>query len=345
MPIVLTARPRGYTYGGDTGTGPATTEQAMSGAAKKAKFTFGQLALVDWLLESPDTRFVVENAYYNCWKELSLYEIADGETRQLSGSSVSAEPEFLDRLGGSVEIDTTKLVADRAVLAQHSLHKREGGDKNGFALFMESVGMTQYVSDTGYRLLRAKGASSAWWEETGRALFEAMKKKRDDTREAVGRTIVIGTWCRVQPKIDPVKARAFPVGFKLPIPELVVFRPTFTATVVKESKDRLYVQNVVRLRGETSYLLSSEETVVRGRAPKQFVERRHVMADGVGEGGPKKMLAVDAERIESYHEACDKALAAALDPLLNFYARQFQAESMHDDLMREAVEADKKAAN
>lgn len=320
----------------------------MGKAGRKDKLGFAQLALVDWLLEAPTTRFVLGNVnlYSSLYvsKALTLCEVIDGDTVTLaSPATTTTNVELEDRLGGSFEIDIRLLVEEKVLHSNRSTAESANGDqKNGFVQFMESIGCTEFNSPHGHRLLRAVSKTAEWWGSVGKAQFDELKDKRDAVRREAARTIVIGARMVVEPRIDPPKAKTFPEGFRHPIPNLVLTRPTYTATVVKETKSRLYVQNVVRIRPEPRYREGSENHPIQGRAPNQYVERSHVMADGISALSPARMLEVDAERVDSYHESCDKALTAVLEPLLSLHNRLFQAKAMHDDLMKDAVDADTK---
>lgn len=315
--------------------------RGMVTKSRKNRLSFGHLALVDWLMEAPATRFALENTWYRASKDLTLREVVDGKVVTFASSSTPTNPELVDRLGGSLEIDPSALINVNAVHSNHSLAKPAADrEKNGFVLFMESIGQTEKTDlDYGYRLLRITDSNREWWNTVGKAEFEAMKKERDEARKAVGRTIVIGATCNIGPRIDPETEKLFPAGFKHPLPTLTLVRPTYSATVVRETETRLYVQDVVRLRKSEG----RESETVRGSAPNQYVDRSNVIADGISDAGPKAILAVDAERVSSFHEACDEALSVALGPLLNLHSRLFQAESMHDDLMREAISSDLKS--
>ncbi len=313
----------------------------MSTGKSKPKFTYGQLALVDWLLEGAGKRFALAKTHYNAWKDLDLYEVVDGEVLELSDHKAPGKTGLQDRLGGRLDIDYLPLQAEGCLLMHHSRGKREDGDPvNGFMRFMSSINYDRFGPDSEYRLIRMGSKTAEWWDTTGAPTFAPMKEKRETARKAVARTVVIGTRSTVKPRIDPEKEKSFPVGFRHPVPDLKIVRPTYVATVVKETKDRLYIQNITRIRDAARYFEEREDSPIQGRAPNQFVDKSRVIADGIKGELPRNILNVDAERVESYHEACDVALEAALEPLLSLHARLFQAESMHEDLMRDAIQSD-----
>jgi hypothetical protein len=305
----------------------------------KSKFSYAQLALADWLAEDSAKRFAVVSTDHHSSKSIALYQMGkDGVEVIASPSAGCKDTALLDRLGGDLEINYLPVVEARAILAQHSNFVRDDGNPNGFESFMLAIGFTDYAkAQGGLRLLRYIETSNPWWKAEGIAAFEVLKSKREAQRTAVGRTIVIGAKCLVYAHIDEEKKKSFPAGFRHPIPDLTLVRPTWTARVVKETKERLYIQDVERIRNDRSN--SRERDSIRGSAPNQFVERQNVLIDGALDDAAGRLVAIDEERIERYYSACDTALAAALEPLLTLHARLFQAEAMHDDLMGEAIAA------
>ena len=307
-------------------------------AKSKTKFTYAQLALAAWLNEDAANRFCVVSTDLYSSKSIALYQIEDGKIVELASPSAGCKDTALvDRLGGNLEIDYEPLMNVNGVEASHCGYKRDDGKPNAFTTFMARIGYDRYNDTHNVRLLRQGRAAAKWWQEEGEALFASLKSKRDADRDAVGRTVIIGAMCTVYAHIDQEKAKSFPAGFRHPIPDLKLVRPTWKGRVVRETKERLYIQDVVRIREDASIIRCRENDPVRGSAPNQYVDRANVLIDGPTERAEASLVAIDAERIESYRRACDTALAAALEPLLTLHARLLQAEAMHDDLMREAI--------
>lgn len=306
----------------------------------KTKFTFAQLALADWLAEDSEGRFAVVSTEHHSSKSIALYQIDSGVVTTICSPSAGCkDTALLDRLGGSLEINYSPLMSEKALVGNHRGFNREDGTPNGFAKFMTSVGYSGYDNaHGGLLLLRQTPTSLQWWEKKGRDAFAALKAKRDKDRADVGRTVIIGAKCRVYAHIDKEKAKSFPAGFRHPIPDMTLVRPTWKARVVRETKERLYIQDVVRIRDADT---SREDQSVRDSAPNQYVNRSDVLIDGATETAAARLVSIDQDRIDGYRRACDTALAAALEPLLTLHARLLQAEAMHDDVMREAIEAGK----
>lgn len=305
----------------------------------KTKFSYAQLALADWLAEDAANRFaVVATGHYDS-KQIWLYQIADGAVVTIaSPSSGCADKALLDRLGGSLEIKYAPLVADKVLIGNNSAFSGDACTDNGFKKFMKSIGYIGFDNAHGVLLLmRQTDTSLQAWKAKWKSEFATLKAKRDGLRAEVGRTVIIGAACKVYPRVDAETKKSFPYGFMLPIPDLRLVRPTWKARVVKETKERLYIQDVVRIR--TTGGVAREDNPIRGSEPNQYVDRTHVMVDGATERAAQTLLAVDTDRVEGYYQACDAALAVALEPLIALHSRLFQAEGMHDDLMREAVEA------
>lgn len=305
----------------------------------KTKFTFAQLALADWLAEDSKGRFAVVSTDHYSSKSIALHQIDNGVVTTIcSPSSGCSDTALPDRLGGSLEINYSPLVAEKALVGNHRGFTREDGTPNGFEQFMTSVGYSGYDTLNGaLLLLRQTPTSLQWWDDKGRDAFAAAKAKRDKDRADVGRTVIIGANCLVYAHIDKETQKSFPAGFRHPIPDMKLVRPRWKARVVRETKERLYIQDVVRIRDVDAKC--REDRSVRDSAPNQYVNRSDVLIDGATDTAAARLASIDEDRIEAYRRACDTALAAALEPLLTLHARLLQAEAMHDDIMREAIEA------
>ncbi|MBY3155409.1 hypothetical protein HFO56_24085 [Rhizobium laguerreae] len=305
----------------------------------KTKFSYAQLALADWLAEDAANRFAVVATGHYSSKAISLYQVANGEVIAISSASRGCEDKtLLDRLGGSLEINYSPLVSEKVLVGNHSDFSRDDGNDNGFTNFMKSIGYKGFDDAHGGQLLmRQTDPSMQRWEMEWKDAFSALKDKRDDLRAKASRTVIIGAKCKVYARVDAETRKSLPAGFTLPIPDLTVVRPTWKARVVRETKDRLYIQDVVRIRDAGG--AHREDNPIRGSDPNKYVDRIHAMVDGATERAAQTLLAVDTDRVEGYYQACDSALAVALGPLLTLHARLFQADGMHEDLMREAIEA------
>ena len=310
----------------------------MARAQKTGKtgLRFPQLALADWMNEKADCRFAVANTERHAFPGLRFYEVAEGKAIAIASPARRGTPEFLDRIGGKIDIDHSPLVEAGALLAQHSRFRREDGADNGFNTFMgqyPELGSWQHGS---WLLLRVHAPAAEWWAVEGAVAFAALKAKRDRERAKVGRTVIIGANAVVHPGI-PASAGPFPAGFRHPLPDLRVMRPTWKAKVVKEGKDRVYVQDIVRLRDPVPFG-DEQRDVIKGRAPNQYVDTANIMADGVSDAAVARFTALDSEMVADFHRAADKALAEAIGPLLELHTRTVQSQAMYADLFREAAE-------
>lgn len=307
----------------------------------KTKFSYAQLAFLDWLAEDPESRFAVVATGHYSSKSIALYQIENGVvTTVCSPAAGCKDLALVDRLGGSLEINYSPLVAAKALTGSNNLFVRDDGTANGFSKFMKAIGYTGFdKAHGGLTLLRQTSVPMEWWTSGGQAEFATAKAKRERDRADVGRTIVICSKCTVYPRIDEAKKRTFPAGFRHPIPDLRLVRPSFKARVVRETKGRFYIQEIEALHSPEQRRAFRENNPIRGRAPNQYVERDSVLVDGVKEEAVARLIEIDSDRVESYYQACDVALVAALEPLLSLHNRLYQAEAMHEDIMREAIEA------
>lgn len=316
-------------------------------AGEVRKLKFPQLAAFAWLTEEGRERAAV--AVTN-EKTLRLFDILrEGETvtvaRAGESEDRSANVALLDSLGGSREIDLGKL-ADAGFLVRAFSRSGEpdAQGNNRFWKFFDDLGHEPFSRKApGLVLLRVTAEGVAWWNGVGKARYEALREARDAERAEVARTVVIGVTAVVYPDLpDRLKDR-LPSDFVMPFKAMKIVRPTFTATVVKESASRVYIKDVRRIRTGGGWGTASDErrNPISGHAPNQFVEPGDIMADGASEQLVLKLLEIDRDTVETFNTTVTNAVESILDPLRLAYERAFQAAAMRDDLVREAIAADR----
>jgi hypothetical protein len=313
---------------------------------KLPKLTFAQLATIEWLVEKPNDRCMVIDGSHLRSEFPSYCELVDGkitvvaDKHNFNVGDRGAAAKFQDRLGGSTKVSMW-FFTDNKLLAVNYSSTPTKPDKelNNYYTFMERHGGSLFVHGPS-TLLRANQATIEWWNETGKKLFEPLKEKREATRQAAKRRIVIGVVSEVPPSVPDRLKGKLPEKFIHPVPTMRLMRPTFVATVVRETEDRLYVQDIQRIRPSAAWH-ERESNPVSGNAPNSYVLKNMVMADGISSDIPRHMLKVDQERYEEYGDLCEQTIVAVLPTLLNLHDRLFQAQAMNQDLMTEAVEKEK----
>jgi hypothetical protein len=307
------------------------------------KLKFEQLALIDWLAEEGTDRFVAgdRGLYEN--QDLRFYEVhGDGGVRR--AARIEAGDDLLERVGGTFRVDVTLLGRlDVLAVFDSTAKPAPDGTPNRFNRFVALAGADPAEFSRSMVIGRVGAQSRDWWSRQGREEFETRKSKRAAERSAVERTIIIGASCTVTPIMDPEIARQLPPGFHNPARPLKAVRPTWSATVVKETDTRVYVTNVRRIRPAAGYE-DRESHPIGGRVPNQFVERDSIMVDSATPALVARIAEIDAEHVDGFQVAFNSEMALALPFLLSMHARHLQNDAMRDDLIREAIEAEARAA-
>jgi hypothetical protein len=312
------------------------------------KLEYGTFALVEWLLEGT-LRFATTQRQLRKYG-LSLWEIntepgdrkfvkhvGDGTYHGASNDKERA-PALIDRLGGDLDIAYEPLW-NRKIITGNWSHTKNDKGPNAFWRFFDTVGETLFSREAyDVALIRCTDNTLEWWNAQGREYFEALKEKRYSDRAKVARTVLIGSRCTIRAEIPPQIAERLPQGFRHPMPDTTVVRPTWTATVVKETATRLYVTDVVRVREERKALAwSREPDTIRGRAPNHYVDRADVIADHADTALVNKLVHIDADAAETVVTAAEQALREMVPILLNMFNRTFQNEVSRDEMTKEAI--------
>ncbi len=309
---------------------------------KPFKPTFPQLALLEWLYERKGSRFVVTSNMGSRAGDFDMYE-TDGRNEENGklrlkkyGSFASdADSEALTRrLGGSrPKVELSPLVQERILKSGNSLYNSAGTlDYQKFASQFDRDYF--HYSSSVYLLTNEIGP--AYWEETGRALFEQMKAKRAEERAKAERLVLVGRISPIEPQWPASLLKKLPQGLRFPIPDRRGLRPQAYATVVKETGKRLYLEDIHYVREMEAYG-SKDPHVIQGYKEK-FVEREHVIIDNATPEIIRKLTALDTEYQEDVTRIAVDFAEKMLPIMQEMDQRFFQKDNERELVFKEAIE-------
>jgi len=302
--------------------------------ARKFKPTYAQLALFNWLMESDRRRFLTHWSGMQSQSEISLYETVgvDDEgkkklRRLLPSGSHEADIEMIQRLGGRRSIQMHQFIQQGFIKHLVMNMHRDTFDK----FTSQFAERNWHYAET---ILLPTDKGREWWAETGKALFEAERAKREAGRAAVERMVLLGRTERITPRLPAELKAKVPSGIPLPLPAVrAALRPQATARVVKETGTRLYLADVKWLRS-----VDWSAMVVEGRAPNEYVAKEHVIMDRANPSAVEGLLRIDAEYVEDVDRIAAQAVEAILPALTDLDSRLKQKEAERDDMIRELLE-------
>jgi hypothetical protein len=308
---------------------------------KKHKFTFPQLAVMNWLLDdeaAPHGRILgyITSATASFDMEFWTFSRKDGERYAWSNvaygsGSDSEKAEFTDTLGGSLKIATHPLsTAGFLTTATHTT-----APDHPVRTFMAER-LPEHKWAFWHHFILPTPAAVEWWNAEGKALYEAAAAERVADRKAVARRILIGVTGRMTPPVSSDVIGRYDIGNpSFPLPAPVVTRPVALATVVKVSETRVYVTDVVSLRDRG--MKSLPESPVKGSAPNLYVDPAHILVDGITERGLRNMIERDIEMAEAVSSLRSEAYAQFADVYTRFRDRSVQQNAMHGELLADAL--------
>lgn len=303
------------------------------------KLKYPRLAFIDWLAESPAKRFAILWASHRGQDNgPTFYELNDAGGYTSFNHWSSGSTELAERFGGTINIDLEPLKKAQLINCLQSNAKSADGGPNNFVKFIMQAGMdyneSRFFLSTVYR---ANRQTLEWWNRQGKDVFLALKEKRNEERASVERTVLIGVPCIVSP--FAIKPANLPDNMPKMFRNLTITRPTYTATVVKETDTRLYITDLERVREKTSSSDSEERYgIVQGRSPNLYVEKTNIMVDYTDEATVSALTALDADEVEAYRSVVASTWSDISGPILNMEARLIQAEAARDDMVREILE-------
>jgi hypothetical protein len=309
--------------------------------AKTFKPTYGQLALLDWLYERKGCRFLV-TTNMGSTHGFDMYE-TDGRNEEndrlvlKSYDSFSGNEEshaLTRRIGGSRnKIDLSPLYQEKILKSGSSLYHRGGSQSFQDFAKQFDIGETFFHYNSSYYLL-TKDVGYRYWEESGKALFEQMTRKRATDRAKANRLVLVGCVAPILPQWPASLVKQLPKGVIFPIPERRGIRPQAYATVIRETDRRLYLEDIQYVREVPTY--GNDPRVIQGyREP--FVERQHVILDNADMNIIRKLASIDEEYQEDVTRIAVDFAERMLPLIKEMDQRFFQKDNERELIFGEAI--------
>jgi len=318
----------------------------MTSTKKPPKFDYHLLALLGWLSENPNARLLSSYGAGLDQNYPTLYELSpkreDGKrsiaqvfpARDSRASDESVE--LVKRLGGRVSNDYHKLLQQGFLLSMSSMYE----NTKAFEKFVSTLEPRhEFHWSQKMFLLTKKGFE--YWNEAGKAHYEKLHAKRLAAREEADRLILIGVDGVVRPILpERLEKMVNGAGLRLPDISRKVVRPYAIARVTKETATRFYVEDVDLLQGD-AYALSGGHSgsPIEGRAPNQYVEKKHVMLDNATKAGAARVVSTDVEYADDLRGIMLASLQQIIPLLSEMNLRLAQKGSERDDMMGELLQS------
>ena len=308
-------------------------------ADPKIKMTFAELALLDWLCEPGQARRIFTvHPLLSGSSQMYFYELSElGENGKQSISMIQNR-ERLDQLRmrfGRENFSTMNLIRAKFLSHWHSLsHRSHGSDgaKSSYDKLIDRFDRNPFHYSDGIHAINKDGYQ--YWKDIGRNEYELQLEQQRLSREAVGRTVVIGARARIYLTMDAEMRRAFPAGFPVPLPTRTYRRAFATAEVVKETANRFYLTNVQRLPGGD---VQWGDDPIEGKEPNCYIPRDAVLLDHASPAAVRALQDIDAEFIDSQTQAMRKTYDELLPILQALDSRLAQQVAQREDMVREAL--------
>lgn len=316
----------------------------------KVKFSFFELALCNWFFSAPEgeIRFVTHSSSYHGSGSWHFHiGTKDAESNKwvartigIPTSQVSeaeAHDEYLNLkrgLGGYIKSGSYALFHAGILSSASWLSNGESLEK-----FKEKFSGMHLSNET---LIRPYVKGREWWVSEGKAEYEAERTKRELSRNAVERRILIGAWVTMTPNVDKELTKTLDRSISLPLPSRKFFRPFATATVTKETAKRLTIDDIEFLpdfqKGQYSSYRFKVDWPISGRAPNEFIEPDSVMLEEPTEEVIEKLVAIHQDGEESFHRHANQSLSEIIPLLKQMHSRLDQQSYAVTDLVKEVIE-------
>lgn len=317
----------------------------------KLRFSYSSLALLDWLCEKgPGRRLMSRQGGSGGSVNYRLYEVRNpakggDKPRIVSvlpsmsrlGDGKQQEHALLDRLGGSAAIDTLKMVRAGFFRSYHPLgHTDPHGD--GKAQFKKMI--SQYAHDPfhwGDTISFPSEKAFEYWNAEGREEYGRQRAERERAKEQARRMVLIGHQVRVNGHLPEEIRRQIPDGVHLPLPHFEVQAPAYTAVVVRESANRVYLTDVQGLPefGDRGW----RDRPVHGNPPNQYISPDQILLDHATPADVERLQRINEEFQEDVDRITAELVARVLPGLTELYSRLAQKKAERDDMLREFMES------
>jgi len=322
---------------------------AKPSKSKKTKLSFGNLALLEWLCERPYGRMFTNHNInpVTASNVTYLFEMGDPDengkrkiarhypSNSTGGKADEENVAFMKRFGGKVGgPECYRLSRAGFTRSLSALNSSIDGkdDYDRFIATLERQRNPFHFSELLYFLTEA---GLEYWKTEGRAEMERLRAEAAEKRESADRLVLLGVQSRISPQLPKHVQDAVRAGIPLPSLDRKLVRPYALVRVVKETANRLYVEDVEYVRKGQGSVYG----IIEGRAPNMYVSKEHVMLDNATRPGVAKVLDMDAEYVDEAQKVMLDAIERILPILREADLRLKQKAAGHDDMMKELLES------
>lgn len=281
--------------------------------APRPKFTFAELAVLDWLCEKGRGRRIRTHSspgpgdnFVSHYERLDAPDASGRVFRHLEHDRSAAEA-LRARLGGSLTDRATKLHAEKLL----------------FRVNAEKLGLDLHWAEGAYA---PTNEGYLYWQQEGAALLEEMRAERRREEERVERWVIVRSQFEIRPEL--------PSGRHFTLPSRTFPGAAGFGKVVKESEKRLYLADF-----ETSPLVGflGVREIQRSRHGLA-IDREHVLLDPATRADFEHLKAFDQEHAEEVRGILAKAVSE-IQPIIDRMESRFaQKEVARDEMLREILE-------
>lgn len=242
-----------------------------------------------------------------------------------------ADDAILRRFGGTVTRDMGRFFRDGTLVSYNRMRMPTAELERERDAFAEAYDFGPNSWPHWLKYIVPTGKGRGWWNREGKALLDAAAAAREAETRAVSRYVLLGGPSRIRGAVPREVAETFPARFPPPSPTLTMDRrPAAFARVVRETANRFYLDDVVRLPGGGT-------SPVEGSTPNLYCPRAAVIAENV----TLEAAMAAAAAAEEIQQDLDRIAATVADEVLPAYLRMAdrieQKKAEYEDLLRDRL--------
>jgi hypothetical protein len=313
-------------------------------AVRKPTLGLGGLALLEWVTQTPPgTRFFTQSE-----GQIYLYErtlSADGRP-QLSRpwpptgdwrKSLTAI-NIMAQFANNVNVDTFQYRQSGFFEQFHPLGHSGFDRKAEVARYekfcSEFIGRKDPFHFSQWIYLPTPTAY-AFMTETGANQLADLRARRDAARAAIARTIVIGRSCVLRPALPDDVQRILPSGAVLPLPSRKVTCAYATATVVKETSTRLYLENIEVLPSIAGTTWQNDP--ISGTDPVRYIDKSSILLDHATAEAAASLSELDRGYVEDFARLSSELARRTVAAVAEMHSRMLQKDAEYRDSVQEVL--------
>lgn len=164
---------------------------------------------------------------------------------------------------------------------------------------------------------------------------QGMNTKSNPTDNANRRLAVFGWVMNFDRKVPEAIEDILPPRTELPLPKLSGLRPMFSAVIVRETADRLYIEEFQPIDHASSIIAS---VAVKVQGTRRYVERGRLMLDHASPSDVLALAEFDRRQQDDHTERCRRAAEELLPIIRRYIDGAVQNEAEHADRIRELLD-------